>query len=129
MPATTVLAMLRRVVACLMAVHGAYRAALPERVRGFGSWLTSLHLPAGELLAAAITGAELAGAVALWFGWRRRVVSLLFVAELLIGIVLIHATEGWFVVGGGRNGMEYSVLLIAVLLAVAAEAPPRHDTA
>ncbi|MBK6495015.1 MAG: DoxX family protein [Gemmatimonadetes bacterium] len=129
MSATTVLAILRRVVACLMAAHGAYRAASPERVRGFGQWLASLHLPVGELLAAAITGAELAGAVALWFGWRRRLVSLLFVAELATGIVLIHATEGWFVVGGGRNGMEYSVLLIAVLLAVAAESRPHRDTA
>lgn len=33
--------------------------------------------------------------------------------------------EGWFVVGAGRNGMEYSVLLIMVLIAVACTAPPR----
>lgn len=115
--------MLRRVVACLVAAHGAYRAADPERIRGFGGWLTSLHLPAGNLLAAGITGGELAGALALFFGWRRRLVAPLFVAELLLGIGLVHASEGWFVVGGGRNGMEYSVLLIAVLLAVAAESP------
>ncbi len=30
----------------------------------------------------------------------------------------MHAKEGWFVVGVGRNGSEYSVLLIAALLAV-----------
>jgi hypothetical protein len=24
----------------------------------------------------------------------------------------VHFQEGWFVVGGGRNGMEYSVLLM-----------------
>ena len=40
-----------------------------------------------------------------------------------MGIVLVHAPSGWFVVGGGRNGMEYSVLLIAVLLAQAWAAP------
>jgi putative oxidoreductase len=26
--------------------------------------------------------------------------------------------DGWFVVGGGRNGMEYSVVLIACLFAM-----------
>ena len=33
-------------------------------------------------------------------------------------IVLVHAPAGWFVVGLGRNGAEYSVLLIACLLCV-----------
>ena len=48
-----------------------------------------------------------------------RVVALLFVAQLAFGIELVHAPDGWFVVGGGRNGMEFSVLLIAVFAAVA----------
>lgn len=34
---------------------------------------------------------------------------------MLMGIVLVHYPEGWFVVGGGRNGMEYNVLLISVV--------------
>jgi putative oxidoreductase len=36
-----------------------------------------------------------------------------------MGIILVHAKEGWFVVGAGRNGVEYSVLLIAVFVALA----------
>ena len=36
-----------------------------------------------------------------------------------MGVVLIHAAEGWFVVGAGRNGMEYSLLLIGSLALVA----------
>ena len=35
-----------------------------------------------------------------------------------MGIVLVHFKEGWFVVGGGRNGWEYNFLLIFVLLAI-----------
>ena len=35
---------------------------------------------------------------------------------LVMGIVLIHGREGWFVVGNGRNGAEYSVVLISVLV-------------
>ncbi len=37
---------------------------------------------------------------------------------LIAGIVLIHFKEGWFVVGGGRNGVEFNFLLIFVLLAI-----------
>ncbi|MGE6352721.1 DoxX family protein [Flavobacterium sp. NPDC079362] len=37
---------------------------------------------------------------------------------LIMGIILVHFQEGWFVVGGGRNGMEYNFLLIIVLLAI-----------
>jgi putative oxidoreductase len=124
MPAHRLLALLRHLVALLMAAHGVHRAVTPGAVEGFGGWLTLQGLPAGDLLAAAITGAELLGAVVLWLGWARRLVAILFVAELGIGILLVHAPEGWFVVGGGRNGAEFSVLLIGVLLAVAAEHPP-----
>jgi len=34
------------------------------------------------------------------------------------GIALAHFPDGWFVVGGGRNGMEYSVLLILCLVVI-----------
>jgi putative oxidoreductase len=37
---------------------------------------------------------------------------------LIMGIILVHFQEGWFVVGGGRNGVEYNFLLIFVLLAI-----------
>lgn len=37
---------------------------------------------------------------------------------LVMGIVLVHFKEGWFVVGGGRNGVEFNVLLIFVLIAI-----------
>ena len=37
---------------------------------------------------------------------------------LIAGIIMIHFKEGWFVVGGGRNGMEFNFLLIMCLLAV-----------
>jgi putative oxidoreductase len=37
---------------------------------------------------------------------------------LIMGIIMVHFKEGWFVVGGGRNGVEYNFVLIAVLLAI-----------
>jgi putative oxidoreductase len=35
---------------------------------------------------------------------------------LISGIITVHFKEGWFVVGGGRNGMEFSFVLIFMLL-------------
>lgn len=40
------------------------------------------------------------------------------VAILLVGIFMVHFPNGWFVVGGGYNGIEYNVLLIAVLIQI-----------
>lgn len=31
---------------------------------------------------------------------------------------MIHFKEGWFVVGNGRNGMEFNFLLVAALLTI-----------
>ena len=31
---------------------------------------------------------------------------------------MVHFKEGWFVVGGGRNGMEYNFVLICILTAI-----------
>ncbi len=35
-----------------------------------------------------------------------------------MGLILVHVPAGWFVVGLGRNGLEYSVPLIIALLCV-----------
>ncbi len=34
----------------------------------------------------------------------------------IMGIIMVHYSEGWFVVGGGRNGVEFNILLISVLI-------------
>jgi len=34
---------------------------------------------------------------------------------LIMGIIMVHYPHGWFVVGGGSNGVEYNILLISVL--------------
>jgi putative oxidoreductase len=54
----------------------------------------------------------------LWFG-----------VQLAMGIYLVHAPAGWFVVGAGRNGMEFSVLLILCLLVIAMTSPTGYTVA
>lgn len=45
-----------------------------------------------------------------------KISSVLNIGILLGGIITVHFKEGWFVVGGGRNGMEFSFVLIIMLL-------------
>lgn len=117
------LAGVRIAVALLILVHGIWRAT-QGGVAPFGQWLDSQGWPMGPALAWAVTIYEL---VAPWFLLAGRLVTpaaLGHVFILTIGAVTVHYPSGWFVVGAGRNGMEYSVLLIVCLLAVAwAHAP------
>lgn len=45
-------------------------------------------------------------------------VALANILILVAGIIMIHYPEGWFVVGRGRNGVEFNFLLIFVLLTI-----------
>ncbi len=114
---------LRVAASLLLIAHGVARVALGI-VDDFGIFLDGVGLPLGTALAWAVTAVEIAGGSLLAAGGWVRPLALYFAAQLVAGIVLVHAREGWFVVGAGRNGMEYSVLLIAVLVAVAYAATP-----
>ncbi len=122
-PSRAALTALRVAVSLSLIVHGIARVAL-SIVDDFGLFLAAVGFPLGTALAWAVTVLEILGGGALALGKWIRPLALYFVAQLVMGIVLVHAREGWFVVGAGRNGMEYSVLLIAVLLAVAWAARP-----
>jgi len=116
---------LRLVIAGLLAAHG-WARLIEGGVAPFGAWLDSLGFPGGFYIAAAITGYEIVGtillALGLWVTW----LCLVSCGIYTMGIVLVHWPEGWFVVGLGRNGMEYSVLLIACLALLAfVHAPAR----
>ncbi len=117
-PAQQSLLGLRLVVAILLLIHGSFRA-ITGGASGFGEFLSGNHVPFGLGAAWAVTLLEIGGSLTLAAGRFIRPLALYFAAELTLGIILVHAREGWFVVGGGRNGMEYSVLLISVLLALA----------
>ena len=114
---STALILIRVVVAALLFVHGAARIS-HGTVGGFGEFLGSQGLPLGFYVAWVITLFELVASVLLAVGFYTWIVALAFAAELVVGIALVHWKEGWFVVGHGRNGMEFSALLIASLLAI-----------
>jgi putative oxidoreductase len=109
---------LRIVVAALIFIHGATRL-LSGGVTSLGDFLVSAHVPFGHVVAWALTIVEVFATPLLALGLFTTRLAVFFAVELAVGIALVHLRSGWFVVGGGTNGMEYSVLLIAVLLAVA----------
>ena len=115
---STALVLIRVVLAALMFVHGAARISYGT-VDDFGGFLGSQGIPLGFFIAWGITLFEIIGSVLLAVGSYAWVIALLFAVELALGVAMVHWKEGWFVVGAGRNGMEYSALLIASFLAVA----------
>jgi len=117
--------LLRVTIALTLVIHGVARVRLGG-VGGFGSFLTAQHVPYGTLVAWVLTLVEIGGGVALALGCAVIWLCAWFAIQLLAGIVLVHFKEGWFVVGAGRNGMEYSVVLIAGLVAIALLHWPRY---
>lgn len=109
---------IRVVLSILMFIHGAARIS-NGTVGGFGEFLELQGFPLGFYLAWAITLFELVGSVLLAVGLHSWIISIVFAMHLTVGIVLVHWKDGWFVVGAGRNGIEYSVLLVLSFLAVA----------
>jgi len=113
------LVLLRIAVALIMMAHGMMRLIV-NSLSGFGEFLTSKGFPLGEPFAWGITIFELAGGILLIIGLYSRWIALILIIELITGIVLVHAKNGWFVVGHQSGGMEYSVLLIICLIVISA---------
>lgn len=108
---------LRLALAGLIAAHG-WARWVEGGVLPFGQWLSGQGFPLGGVLAGAITGIEIVGTLLLALGRLVAPLCLLYAVIYGMGIALVHAKAGWFVVGLGRNGAEYSVLLITALLCV-----------
>lgn len=109
---------LRIALACLISAHGWFRLLGDGHVAGFGTWLDGQGVPFGLAIAWAITLVEVVGPILLVLGRFVFPLTLIYTAIYVAGIVMVHAQHGWFVVGGGRNGVEYSLLLIVTLLCV-----------
>lgn len=74
--------------------------------------------PFGVFLAWSIKISHIVAAILLLLNKYVKPAGFVTIFILIMGIILVHFKEGWFVVGGGRNGVEYNFLLIFVLLAI-----------
>jgi len=74
--------------------------------------------PLGVTAAWLIKGSHVVSAILFFFNKCIKTTCLINIIFFLMGIVMIHLENGWFVVGGGYNGFEYNFLIICVLLSI-----------
>lgn len=111
------IAALRMVMGIVFILHATARI-YNNSLSGFGDFLSDKGFPLGFYLAWAVTIFELVGGVLMFF---RHLVKLFCIGEIIIlttGIITLHWKNGWFVVGMSVGGIEYSVVLITILLAI-----------
>jgi putative oxidoreductase len=87
-------------------------------VNGFGNqYLNQVGFaPIGLPLAWAIKLSHVALAISLLTDRYLKWTAIITIIVLVAGIFMVHLKDGWFVVGGGRNGIEFNFLLIMALL-------------
>jgi len=109
--------LLRIALAIVLLSHG-----LPGMFNGGVNAFGNLFLnqigfaPFGLLIAWAVKISHVICAILLIFNKFIKPASIITIFILVMGIILVHFKEGWFVVGGGRNGVEYNLLLIVVFV-------------
>ena len=114
---TLALTLLRAGTAAIFISHGVARSWLGI-VDDFGVYLGTQGFPAPLALAWTITIVEIIAGALLAAGLFVRPLCAWFAFQLLMGIYLIHGRVGWFVIGAGRNGAEFSVFLLLCLTVI-----------
>lgn len=112
------LLLLRISVALIFIAHAVVRL-MNGTIPRFGGFLTTKGLPFGITLVWAVTAFEIIGGLLLAFGYFTKWLSAGFIIMLLAGIILIHASLGWFVGEHDTGGSEYSFILIVALIVIA----------
>ena len=109
--------LLRTILGIIIASHGWHRL-LTGGYEPFGGWLTGEGFPFGLSIALGVTLFEVIGSPFLVMGKKLPYICAAYIVIYFTGLVLVHFQHGWFVVGSGSNGIEYSVLLIASLFCI-----------
>ncbi|WP_202702823.1 DoxX family protein [Flavobacterium sp. UGB4466] len=111
--------LLRTAVAIILLTHSVF-GMFNNGINDFGNlYLNQIGFaPFGVFLAWSIKLSHVAAAILLLINKYVKPAGFVTILILIMGIILVHFQEGWFVVGGGRNGAEYNFLLIVVLLAI-----------
>jgi putative oxidoreductase len=103
--------------------------SLPSMLTGDVNNFGKLYLdeagfaPFGLVIAWLIKLSHIACAVSLVVNRFVKPLALITILILVAGAIMVHWPNGWFVVGNGRNGMEYNFVLVCMLLAVLVEKP------
>lgn len=94
--------------------HGVARLYY-KSVVDFGNYLDSKGFMIGLTIAWTITIGEIISGSLLALGIKVRYCIIFHTLIIATGLVLVHLPNGWFVVGHGTGGIEYSILILVVL--------------
>lgn len=110
--------LLRFALATVFLSHSLHGIFSKNHVNDFGNlFLNQIGLaPFGVFIAWTTVISQIITSLLLLANKCTRAASTINILILISGIITVHFTEGWFVVGAGRNGMEFSFVLIFMLL-------------
>ncbi len=114
------LVIFRLTLAGLFMAHAVMRFFTPDYFHTFGNFLAQRHVPLAYSVPYIATAIEIIGGTFLIFNKFARWVALGFFGISAGGIIIIHASLGWFVGEWGEGGCEYSVALCVMCLLMAA---------
>jgi putative oxidoreductase len=109
--------LLRAMLGIIIASHGWHRL-LTGGYEPFGNWLAGEGFPFGFSIALGITLFEVIGSLFLVIGKKLPYICAAYILIYFAGLVMVHLQHGWFVVGSGSNGIEYSALIIISLFCI-----------
>lgn len=112
------IALMRVVTALIFVIHATVRV-VGSTIDQFAAFLEDKGFSYGVLIVWCITIYEIAGGLLMAVGIFARWLAIGFIVIIVAGIFIIHAANGWFVGEHGTGGMEYSILLVAVLIVIA----------
>jgi putative oxidoreductase len=91
-------------------------------INRFAGFLSTKGFFATTAIVWGITVYEIIGGIALALGYFTKYLSLGFILMLIMGNIIIHYQNGWWVGEHGEGGMEYSCALILGLIVIASTA-------
>ena len=112
--------LLRFGVAIILLSHSLHGIFTDGDVNNFGNLFFNKigFSPVGVYIAWGVVLSQVITAILLLANKFVKIACIINILILLAGIVLVHFPEGWYVVGAGRNGIEFSFILLIVLLAI-----------
>lgn len=112
--------LLRMGVAVIFLSHSLHGIFTGNDVNDFGNlFLNKIGFaPFGVVLAWGVVISQIITSLLLVANKLVAISCVINILILMMGIITVHFAEGWYVVGAGRNGMEFSFILIVVLLTI-----------
>jgi putative oxidoreductase len=120
--------LLKLVVCAIIFTHGMHRYLYGE-IGPLGDALAHFGFPYPRAQAQLVNLAETGGVLLIALGLLVRTMCAVLVVIFATGIALIHSHLGFFIIGPGEGGWEFSALLIACFTAVALDYWPSRRRA